>query len=381
MDQSIVRYTCVPLRFLVAYAFGMPVIEPDWMKESSSLKFDIVARIPKDATNAQVPEMFQALLRDRFKLSTRRGTHDETVQALLADSGGLKLKPASPQTLAPLPDLSVPCLPLVEGCVHRIINSGGEQIIEIAVSPGVRSYTSSNIRAALRKDPPGGVGSIRMEAPNTTLAGLASLASMLPTDQPKIVDMTGLTGRYDVVLEIPVDVRGSNNRLGPLSRAAEAAGRTGTPRRGCLEGCDGGRNGEDSCYGTAGVRDGITKTWTSAGAAQVAHSGPYHRPSGKITDRQLVCHPKVSWLSPGHAGQEHANPPKQSTDFGPRTMATRLCRGTVQSSMPGFSSATKKNSSQRMPHSPQPFTTIFHLYLPIIRAFRKHTPKSALPPC
>jgi uncharacterized protein (TIGR03435 family) len=68
-----------------------------------------------------------------------------------------------------------------------------------------------------------------MEAPNTTLAGLASLASMLPTDQPKIVDMTGLAGRYDVVLEIPVDVRGSNNRLGPLSQAAEAAGRIGTP--------------------------------------------------------------------------------------------------------------------------------------------------------
>ncbi len=229
MDQSIVRYTCVSLRFLVAYAFGMPITEPDWMKDSSSLKFDIVARIPKDATNAQVPEMFQALLRDRFKLSAHRGTQDETVLALLADSSGLKLKPASPQTSAPLLDLSVPCLAQVEGCVHRITNSGGEQTIEIAVSPGVRSYTSSNIGTALRKDPPGGVGRIRMEAPNTTLAGLASLASMLPTDQPKIVDMTGVAGRYDVVLEIPVDVRGSNNRLGPLSQAAEAAGRTGTP--------------------------------------------------------------------------------------------------------------------------------------------------------
>jgi uncharacterized protein (TIGR03435 family) len=44
--------------------------------------------------------MFQALLRDRFRLSAHRGTQDETVMALLADSSGLKLKPASPQTSA-----------------------------------------------------------------------------------------------------------------------------------------------------------------------------------------------------------------------------------------------------------------------------------------
>ncbi len=278
--------TCVRLRFLVAYAlFGMPITEPDWMKESSSLKFDIVARIPKDATNAQVPEMFQAACCEIASSSgAHRGAQDETVLALLADSSGLKLKLASAQTSAPLLDLSVPCLPQVEGCVHRIINSGGEQILEIAVSPGVRSYTSFNIGTALRKDPPGGVGRIRMEAPNTTLAGLASLASMLPTDQPKIVDLTGLAGRYDVVLEIPVDVRGSNNRLGPLSQAAEAAGRVGTPEGDAWRAAMAEETARTAAAAQRALGTELRQLWTSAGGpAKVACSDPRrHRPSGKI---------------------------------------------------------------------------------------------------
>src|ERR1700744_181678 len=44
---------------------------PDWL---GSERFDIMAVIPADETNDQIPEMLEALLQERFKLKT----HDET---------------------------------------------------------------------------------------------------------------------------------------------------------------------------------------------------------------------------------------------------------------------------------------------------------------
>src|SRR5580658_3675204 len=43
---------------------------PDWMKESP--RFDIMAKIPDGISKDRVPEMLQALLAERFKLSIHR---------------------------------------------------------------------------------------------------------------------------------------------------------------------------------------------------------------------------------------------------------------------------------------------------------------------
>src|SRR6185295_6413143 len=62
-----------------------------------SPRFDIAARIPQNASENQVPEMFQILLAERFQLVFHRGTAARPIYALVVAKGGTKLKKASPE--------------------------------------------------------------------------------------------------------------------------------------------------------------------------------------------------------------------------------------------------------------------------------------------
>src|ERR1700733_3738528 len=75
-DPSIVRYTNITLRDCIRGAFrgrGFQIVAPEWM---ASARFEIEARLPKGASPDQIPEMLQALLADRFALTTRRETKE-----------------------------------------------------------------------------------------------------------------------------------------------------------------------------------------------------------------------------------------------------------------------------------------------------------------
>jgi uncharacterized protein (TIGR03435 family) len=64
---------------------------PDWL---SSERFDILAVIPADQTNDQIPEMLEALLQERFKLKTHDETKEMQVYRLVVAKGGAKLEKA-----------------------------------------------------------------------------------------------------------------------------------------------------------------------------------------------------------------------------------------------------------------------------------------------
>jgi uncharacterized protein (TIGR03435 family) len=63
---------------------------PPWL---DSQRFDIVAKLPMDATADQFPVMLQALLRERFKLAVHRESRVMAALALVIDKNGLKIKP------------------------------------------------------------------------------------------------------------------------------------------------------------------------------------------------------------------------------------------------------------------------------------------------
>lgn len=63
-----VEIACATLRGLIAHAFRTAadqVTGPDWLSNGGASQFDIVAAMPSGATQAQAPEMLQALLEDR----------------------------------------------------------------------------------------------------------------------------------------------------------------------------------------------------------------------------------------------------------------------------------------------------------------------------
>jgi uncharacterized protein (TIGR03435 family) len=219
------RYSCVSLNALLVRAFGTRIAGPEWVFQANTPRFDITARIPEGTTPAQLPKMLQTLLTERFSLLFHRANQEQRVLGLMLDRDGPKLKPA-PTSAQPLPQ---PCLIPNDTCGARIRNVNGEQVILTPISQHVTSYTSPHIGTALRTIIPGDTLMIHTEAPDTTLAGLAILASLLPTGQPPIVDMTGITGHFSIEMDTPVNAKAANDRLGPLTRAAEAAGRDGTP--------------------------------------------------------------------------------------------------------------------------------------------------------
>lgn len=178
------------------------VTGPSWLKAVglSGQRFDIVANLPEGATKEQVPQMLQALLAERFKLVLHKETKDQAVYAMVIGKGGLKVKESGQP--APVPDGAAPN-PAVTGSSSVSINQTKSGAV---VSDGVRSQK-------MIPSPDG--KSMRFEISGTTMAELAE--GLTPMADHPIVDMTGLTGKYEVTLDI------SMQELMNIARAAGAA--------------------------------------------------------------------------------------------------------------------------------------------------------------
>jgi uncharacterized protein (TIGR03435 family) len=164
-DAGRIDYQNVTLKRLIMRAYGVKeyqITGPDWL---DSAGYDIVATIPLDATEAQLPQMLQALLAERFKLTLHHVTKDLPVYALVVGKNGPKLKPAEQ-----------------------------EQGFSMRMSPKGR-----HIEGASR------------------LAGLCDFLSRT-MDRP-VVDMTDLKGIYDITLDWAPD---DSERAGMTKMAMEA---------------------------------------------------------------------------------------------------------------------------------------------------------------
>ena len=193
-----VDITGIPLTTLIPLAFRVPqsrVMGPDWM---GAQRFDIHAKMPAGASEDQIPEMLQALLADRFKLVVHRETKEQSVYALVVAKGDLKVKPASPETDASAPvaaaDPNVPPPPAA------VMPLGGGQV-RLMDDPNGRGGTLTGLRTGTVRMTMGSDGAVRMEAPNMTFEGLADLLTQML--RRPVVDMTGLKGRFQIVLELP----------------------------------------------------------------------------------------------------------------------------------------------------------------------------------
>jgi uncharacterized protein (TIGR03435 family) len=85
----------ISLTMLVTMAFSISfdqMLAPDWMGQQ---KFSVAARLPAGTTKDQLPEMWQRLLNDRFKLATHRESKVVPKYDLMAAKGGPKFKEAS----------------------------------------------------------------------------------------------------------------------------------------------------------------------------------------------------------------------------------------------------------------------------------------------
>ena len=135
-----------------------------------------MAKLPAGSSQEQIPEMLQAMLAERFKLTLHRSTKEQSMYALVAAKSGPKLKAAEIQT------------------------KGG---------PGQGEPTKDGApppRGAMMMMMMGPEGA-HLRAPSATLSSLAETISRF-TERP-VIDMTGIQGQYDFDLVFtPETVRG-----------------------------------------------------------------------------------------------------------------------------------------------------------------------------
>lgn len=92
----------VVLKLLLNYAYGVDGFNitglPAW---TNSDRFDIQVKAGPNTSSAQMKQMMQALLADRFSLQAHRETRESRVFVLTAAKAGLKVQPLQPGSCTP----------------------------------------------------------------------------------------------------------------------------------------------------------------------------------------------------------------------------------------------------------------------------------------
>jgi uncharacterized protein (TIGR03435 family) len=183
---------------------------PNWL---AAQRFDIQAKMPEGTNKDQVPEMLQTLLADRFKLTFHRDGKEQSVYEMVVAKSGLKIKesepdPATPAATAGEGGPSAPAtnqLAVSQDSKGVVVRSGAE-------GGGTQRMTMNN-------------GVMHFEMQKMPITRLAEMLSRF-VDRP-IVDKTGLTGNYDVALDLSMEdlmkVARSAGMAVPMGGAADPA--------------------------------------------------------------------------------------------------------------------------------------------------------------
>jgi uncharacterized protein (TIGR03435 family) len=167
---------------LIAAAYRVKTTEvsgPTWMTDEL---FDVDARIPEGISRDHANEMLQALLEDRFGLKMHRETREVSGYSLIVGKNGPKLKAAAPP---PADDPSKE-------------NISPEERAKAALPS--ETEMQKRMQAMMAETRASGkVGMSRRNLPAATSEDLAkAIATMAKSP---VIDMTGLQGKYEVVLE------------------------------------------------------------------------------------------------------------------------------------------------------------------------------------
>jgi uncharacterized protein (TIGR03435 family) len=180
IDGSQVSIRQFALKDDIAIAYNLKqyqIVGPDWL---TTERFDIVAKLPEGAPRDQVRPMLQALLLDRFQMKTHHESKDFSVYGLVLAKTGLKMKELPPDPADPATD---------GGSGNK--SSQGNVNVEVSAGRGgvVANYGHGSFFT---------MGDDRTEAKRMQMNYVADMLARFE-DRP-VVDMTGLTGKYDFTL-------------------------------------------------------------------------------------------------------------------------------------------------------------------------------------
>ena len=169
VDGAQVRITFLNLKDYISMAYRLKPHQVIMPEAIGSERYDIAAKIPEGTPRDKILDMMQALLEDRFHLKSHRDTKEFPVYGLVIAKGGIKLKPSQ---------LDADENP---GAVE-VKATGGRGGVNVNLGRG--SYFT--------------FADGKLEAKKIDMPQLVDLLTRF-NDKP-VVDMTGLTGTYDISL-------------------------------------------------------------------------------------------------------------------------------------------------------------------------------------
>jgi uncharacterized protein (TIGR03435 family) len=196
----------ITLARLVYIAYDVPfdqISGPAWLQED---KYEITAKVPRGSTKEELKLMLQRLLAERFKLAFHRKPTEFPVYELTIAPVGTKLKPTAHPNAKPARPGDYPMPPLLDADGYAVIPPGVAGMQGVPANGAVRTtYQSMPIAVVLHE----------IEARLGTVTGLNTWAP------GRVIDKTGLTGKYDFRLEIG-GVSGIGAALRPQSSSISA---------------------------------------------------------------------------------------------------------------------------------------------------------------
>ena len=179
VEHSRVEIRYMSLERLIVTAYRIKPYQltgPDWMRTQ---RFDIEAKMSDGARPDQMPEMLQALLADRFKLSIHRDPKNLPVYALVVGKNGPKLQPGKGENLD---------FPDTPGTRELDTPQGEARML------GDGTFVARGGPLGPIRGGRGSSGGIHFEFLNLTMPGLADLVA--PHMDRPVVDQTELKGGY-----------------------------------------------------------------------------------------------------------------------------------------------------------------------------------------
>jgi len=184
------EYTFMTLRQLIVDAYQVRSFQVVGSDRLPTGRFDVVGKMPAGSRKEDAPLMLQSLLADRFKLVVHRESREQGVAALVVGKRGPNLKELPSEE------------PLNPDETKGAASEGPGQ-----TAPGKKDASATMTL--------GTVGyhftvdlansSFHLEASRMTMADLAELLMKADAGSGRaVVDMTGLKGNYEVVLDIPI---------------------------------------------------------------------------------------------------------------------------------------------------------------------------------
>jgi len=212
VDAARVEFTYMDLKTLVSIAYKLKpyqVTGPAWI---GAERYDIIAKMPDGATKDDIPQMLEALLKERLKLDAHLESKEHPVLGLVLGKGGPKLKesegvPVAIDESAPLKEGEMK-MDTPDGPVRMKVDpkTGGG-----TVNMGAKGTMAFHMSGA----PAGGAPTpadmanmtLHMDGKQMTMAGFVEMLGQFSSQMNQgsgrqIVDLTGLKGHYDVSLDI-----------------------------------------------------------------------------------------------------------------------------------------------------------------------------------